>query len=110
MIKMARRTEPVACEDRDRRHLSKKIRFLAPPNYIIHDCAERVLSTVGGIRMPSAAGDCVAQGARARVIASRFLLNVWSGRVAAPTNVRSWKSNGLNADIALVPFINPKRK
>jgi hypothetical protein len=72
VIKMARSHGTRRFEDRDRRRLSKKIRFLAPPNYIIHDCAERVLSTIGGIWMPSAAGDCVAQGARARVIAFRF--------------------------------------
>src|SRR4029453_16578558 len=45
VIKMARSHGIRRFEDRDRRRLSKKIRFLAPPNYIIHDCAERVLTT-----------------------------------------------------------------
>ena len=26
---------------------------------------------------------------------------------AAPTNVRSWESNGLNAEVASGPFMNP---
>jgi hypothetical protein len=29
---------------------------------------------------------------------------------AAPTNVRSWESNGLNADVALGPFMTPTRR
>ena len=28
---------------------------------------------------------------------------------AAPTNVRSWESNGLNADVAFGPFMTPKQ-
>jgi hypothetical protein len=28
---------------------------------------------------------------------------------AAPTNVRSWELNGLNADVASGPFMDPKR-
>ncbi len=28
---------------------------------------------------------------------------------AAPTNVRSWESNGLNADVVFGPFMTPSR-